>query len=105
MSSVEFVSLNATDWFMTLFTRTFSGRMDVIPYLWDLFLLHGWSFHYSVCLAMLKLTESLLMSCENMEESVKIFLKLGDYFHRAEVLIATALELKIKDSFVFWVRK
>jgi len=47
---------------------------------------------------MLKLTESLLISCKSLEDSVRIFLRLGDYFNRAEVLIATAMEFKLSDA-------
>lgn len=98
MSLNDFVALFAMDWVMTLFSRAFTGRMDVIGFLWDMFLLKGWPFYYSICLAMLKWTESLLLACDTFEDLAKEFMNIGRCFSNAELIMVSALEFKMTDK-------
>lgn len=84
--------------FMTLFTRTFEGRMDITAAIWDHFFAFGWSFIHACGLAMLKLTESVLLRTTTFEDALKVFLRFGDFFHRAEMVVSTALAFQLSEK-------
>ena len=58
-------------WFSCLFAYNFS--FDVISRIWDMFFLKGSKILFRVCLAVLHMMKSQIMSYQNFEDIMKVF--------------------------------
>lgn len=90
----------ATDWFMTLFSRTFEGRMNMISAIWDWFACDGWCVLHRVSLAMLKMAQDVLLNAGDFETIMQHFPKIGTFFGKPEMLLATANTFPVSEDIV-----
>jgi hypothetical protein len=65
------VAVYCTEWFVTIYTRSFP--FDLVLRVWDVFIAEGWKIVFRVAIALLKVYEQHLLSCDM--EAISDFFK------------------------------
>ncbi|SBS86134.1 GTPase-activating protein, putative [Plasmodium ovale curtisi] len=89
-------SMYASQWFITLFSYNINILYAIR--IWDFFFIHNYTFLFKIALAFFKLQEDVILT-ESFEEILNR-LKILSKHVQLDVLIQTALELKIKNSLI-----
>lgn len=91
--------LFSTDWFMTIFTKTFHTRMDIVGALLDNVLLFGTVFVHALGLGVLKMAADIIAGSEDAEEVMHLLMNPGEWITSPVHLVAAAhsFQLSKKD--------
>ena len=88
-------SMYLTEWFVTLYTRSFP--FSLVVRVWDIFLHEGWKIIYRIALALLKIGKKELLSLD-MEGIMGFFRRFPGTVDPSQVLrVAHAIPLKTAD--------
>ena len=88
-------SMFFTEWFVTLYTRSFP--FDLVVRIFDVFFYEGWKVVFRVALALLRIARPALLKCD-MEGTMTYFRKLPSNVDAEEVM-RVGFSIRLRSSF------